>query len=125
MKALSPVVSLATQIQTQPGVMAVLLGSGVSTGAGLPTGWEIVKELVRRAAAASGAEPVPSSDEDIELWWTENTASELGYSSILEAIAPTQAGRQAVLEGFSRRLLRNPTAVPLLSPASRTVHWRG
>lgn len=44
MKALSPLVSLAMQMQTQPGVMAVLLGSGVSTGAGLPTGWEIVKD---------------------------------------------------------------------------------
>jgi len=30
------------------GVYAVLLGSGVSRSAGIPTGWEITMELVKR-----------------------------------------------------------------------------
>ena len=50
--ALSPLVMLATSMHAQPGVYAVLLGSGVSTGAGIPTGWGVVRELVRRVAAA-------------------------------------------------------------------------
>lgn len=37
------------------GVYAVLLGSGVSRSAGIPTGWEITMELVKQAGIASGA----------------------------------------------------------------------
>ncbi len=46
MKALDPVVMLATGMHGQPGVYALLIGSGVSTGAGIPTGWGVVTELV-------------------------------------------------------------------------------
>lgn len=35
---LDPLVMLATGMHAQPGVYALLLGSGVSTGAGIPTG---------------------------------------------------------------------------------------
>jgi hypothetical protein len=38
--ALDPTVMLATSVHAQPGVYALLLGSGVSTGAGILTGWE-------------------------------------------------------------------------------------
>lgn len=101
MPPLSPIVSLATQMHSQPGVFAVLIGSGVSTGAGLPTGWQVVKELVRRAAVAlDPASEGPVGDEDVEAWWTENGVGELGYSGVLEVLAPTSAGRQALLEGF-------------------------
>lgn len=37
------------------GVYALLLGSGVSRAAGIPTGWEITMELVKRAGTAAGA----------------------------------------------------------------------
>lgn len=37
------------------GVYAVLLGSGVSRSAGIPTGWEITLELVRREGIAASA----------------------------------------------------------------------
>jgi hypothetical protein len=36
---LSPLAMLATSMQAQPGVYALLQGSGVSTDAGVPTGW--------------------------------------------------------------------------------------
>ena len=35
---LSQTVALATSMHAQPGVYAVLLGSGASTGSGIPTG---------------------------------------------------------------------------------------
>lgn len=101
MPALSSLVSLATQVQSQPGQFAVLLGSGVSTGAGLPTGWQIVKHLVQTAALAHGEpEPGPQTDDDIERWWAANGSGALGYSGVLEALAPTPAGRHALLEKF-------------------------
>jgi hypothetical protein len=101
--SLSPSVMLATAMHAQPGVYAVLLGSGVSTGAGLPTGWGIVKELVRRVAAQESAAAEADAVADAEDWWTERFEEPLGYSSLLGKLAPTAATRQAILEGFFER----------------------
>jgi len=65
-----PRVSLATALSSQQGVYALLLGSGVSTGAGVPTGWGAVQALVRRAAVAAHHEI--SDDFDWEQWWSDN-----------------------------------------------------
>lgn len=101
--ALSPSVMLATSMHAQPGVYAVLLGSGVSTGAGIPTGWGVVKELVRRAAAADPQRTEESeqlAEEDPERWWAGYSDQELGYADLLQAVAPTAAARQGILAGF-------------------------
>ncbi|MBL0886883.1 SIR2 family protein [Myceligenerans indicum] len=97
---LSPSVMLATAMHAQPGVYAALLGSGVSTGAGVPTGWGIVEELVRRVAAQEGAEAEAEAVADAEAWWTARFDERLGYSALLRKLAPTSATRQAILEGF-------------------------
>lgn len=102
-RGLSPLVSLATSMHSQPGVYAALLGSGVSTGAGLLTGWGVVTELVARVAAASApddAGAVAAARADPELWWSENGEGELGYSSLLEQLAPSAASRQGLLAAF-------------------------
>ncbi|MET0886841.1 MAG: SIR2 family protein [Mycetocola sp.] len=95
--------SLATSMHSQPGVYAVLLGSGVSTGAGLLTGWGVVTELVARVAAASDpadAGAVTAARADPQLWWSQNGEGDLGYSSLLEQLAPSAAARQGMLAGF-------------------------
>jgi len=102
-KSLSPLVSLATSMHSQPGVYALLLGSGVSTGAGLPTGWGVVTELVARVAAASAPSDegaVAAARDDPEAWWSENGAGKLGYSTLLEQLAPSAAARQGLLAKF-------------------------
>lgn len=101
--ALTPLVMLATSMHSQPGVDAVLLGSGVSTGAGVPTGWGVVKELVRRAAAAAtpdDAEALRLAQDDPEAWWARYGDGALGYSALLERLAPTASTRQGLLAGF-------------------------
>ena len=96
---LDPRVSLAGALESQPGVYALLVGSGVSTGAGVPTGWGVVDSLVRRVAVASG-ETLESSF-DAGTWWSANgDGRPLGYSSILERLGPTRAARRALLAGF-------------------------
>ena len=95
--------TLATSMHAQPGVYAVLLGSGVSTGAGIPTGWGVVQNLVRRVAAAEtrGDEAeVKKATENAEKWWIDCYGEDLGYSSLLEALAPTSAARQGILAEF-------------------------
>jgi len=96
---LDPRVRLATALESQPGVYALLVGSGVSTGAGVPTGWGVVDSLVRRIAVASGETLAPNFDA--ETWWTANgDGKPLGYSSILERLGQTRAARRALLAGF-------------------------
>lgn len=105
--ALDPLVMLATGMHAQPGVYALLLGSGVSSAAGIPTGWGVVKELVRRAAAAqdpddpsAGARAV-ETDAAVELWWEQHGDGQpLGYSNVIGSLAPTPAARRALLAGF-------------------------
>lgn len=97
---LSPLAMLATSMQAQPGVYALLLGSGVSTGAGVPTGWGVVAELVRRVAAVEDPESVEDAGSDPERWWHDHHGEALGYSSLLEALAPTPATRQGLLADF-------------------------
>ncbi|AKK08801.1 SIR2 family protein [Corynebacterium testudinoris] len=100
---LSPLAILATSLHAQPGMYAVLLGSGVSTGAGIPTGWGIIKELVGRVAAASNPADPTAADaarEDPEKWWKDHGEGELGYATLLEQLAPTSAARQGLLQEF-------------------------
>lgn len=102
--ALDPQVMLATAVHAQPGVYALLLGSGVSTGAGIPTGWGVVRELVRRAAAAAAPDDETAAQrayDDPESWWSDHGDGQaLGYSNLLAALAPTPAARLALLAGF-------------------------
>ena len=53
-----PLFAVALSMQANPGVYALLLGSGVSRSAGMPTGWEVVLDLLRRLAAVAGEESV-------------------------------------------------------------------
>lgn len=103
-KALDPLVALATGIHACPGVYALLLGSGVSTAAGIPTGWQVVSDLLRRAAAAShlgDAGAIDAAAADPDAWWVEHgDGNPLGYSNLLGALASTSAARQALLAGY-------------------------
>ncbi|WP_423489009.1 SIR2 family protein [Mycobacteroides sp. PCS013] len=97
---LSPLIRLATAIHAQRGVYALLVGSGVSRAAEIPTGWDIQKDLVRKAAAAM------NSDEELartnpQEWWSQyGGGSEFGYSSVLAALTDSSAARQGLLEPY-------------------------
>jgi hypothetical protein len=91
-------------IHACPGAYTLLLGSGVSTAAGIPTGWQVVVDLVRRASAASTPDDekaVQAAVADPEAWWVEHGDGEpLGYSNLLASLAATSAARQALLAGY-------------------------
>mgnify|MGYP003652294575 CR=1 FL=1 len=93
---LDPLVSLAFSMRASPGVYALLLGSGISRAAGIPTGWEVVLDLVRRVAAAESVDPGDQPD----LWYTERYGKEPGYSELLDALCRTQIDRQQLLKGY-------------------------
>jgi len=93
--SLDPVANLALTLRARPGVYALLLGSGVSSAAAIPTGWQITLDLARRIATAEGA-----AAEDVETWWQERHGSALDYSDVLEAVAANRDDRRALLHQF-------------------------
>ncbi len=93
---IDPVDSLAFSIQRNPGAYALLLGSGVSSAAGVLTGREITLVLVRELVLVSGQTATP----DLERWYTEKFAEPPNYSKLVTELAGTQAERQRLLRPF-------------------------
>ena len=93
---IDPIQSLAFSMHSNPGVYALLLGSGVSRSAQIPTGWEIVMDLLGKLAAAAGENP----ETDPEQWYRDKYGEDPEYSSLLEALAKTQAERQQLLRPY-------------------------
>ena len=96
MTPISPELALAMNVAANRGVYALLLGSGVSRSAGIPTGWDMVLDLVRRLAAVMGVNPEP----DPESWYSSEFGEPPRYSALLEQVAPKQAERQSLLKGY-------------------------
>lgn len=93
---IDPTNSLAFSMHANKGVYAVLLGSGVSRAARIPTGWEITIELVRKVAALQGRNCEPDPAE----WFIKTMGQEPGYSELLDAVAKTPAERQQLLRTY-------------------------
>lgn len=93
---MTPELSLAFSVQSSPGVYALLLGSGVSRAARIPTGWEVVLDLVRKVASAEGADCEP----DPAAWYAAQYRTEPGYSQLLDSLAKTPTERQQILRSY-------------------------
>jgi len=78
------------------GVYALLLGSGVSRSARIPTGWEIVLDLVRKQAALANQDPEP----DPAAWYLEQFGEEPDYSKLLKQFGKTRAERNGLLREY-------------------------
>lgn len=94
-KSLTPTVRLAMSLQAQPGVYALLLGSGVSAGAGVPTGWQVMVDLARKVLVASG-----DDSGDPEQWLQSHFDGAPNYSELLEQLGSEKATRQGLLERY-------------------------
>lgn len=93
---IDPSLSLAISVQSNPGVFALLLGSGVSQSAGVPTGREIVVELIRKLAALKGEDCNP----DPEAWYKSSFDREANYSELLSEVAKSPAERMQLLRVY-------------------------
>lgn len=91
-----PVTQLAFSIYENKGVFALLLGSGLSRAADIPTGWEITLDLIRRVALAQGVEEQP----DWAAWHRERSGEEPNYSSLLEKLASSPEERRSILHSY-------------------------
>ena len=101
---ISPTESLAFSMHANPGVYAVLLGSGVSRAAKIPTGWEITLDLIRQLAALRKKPCEP----DPERWYQNTFGKELDYSDLLDELCPTPAERQQLLRAYFEPISEDP-----------------
>lgn len=91
-----PLTQLAFGIHESSGVYALLLGSGISRAAQIPTGWEITLDLIRRVGLAQGA----GDQADWAAWYRERTGREPDYSELLAALGATADERRAIIHGY-------------------------
>ena len=56
---IDPLVSLAFAVYSNKGAYALVLGSGISRSAAIPTGWEVLLDLVRKIATLEGEDADP------------------------------------------------------------------
>ena len=60
---IDPIVCLSFSVYSNPGVYALLLGSGISRAAKIPTGWEIVIDLIEKKAWRFDNDPDSEPEE--------------------------------------------------------------
>ena len=93
---IEPIESLSFSMQANRGVYALLLGSGLSRAAEIPTGWEITLDLVRKLAGVCGEECGP----DPESWFQAKFGQAPDYSQLLDELAKTRSERQQLLRPY-------------------------
>lgn len=91
-----PLTPLSFSVYENKGVFALLIGSGISRAAEIPTGWEITLDLVRRVGEAKGAEP----QADWAQWYRETAGEEPNYSKLLEELASSPNERRSILHSY-------------------------
>lgn len=91
-----PLTQLAFSVYEGKGVFALLLGSGLSRAAEIPTGWEITIDLIRRIALAQGVE----DQQDWAAWYRKKTGQEPDYSALLEELGASPEERRSILHSY-------------------------
>ncbi|WP_200276774.1 SIR2 family protein [Rhodovulum adriaticum] len=91
-----PLTQLAFSVYENKGVYALLVGSGLSRAADIPTGWEITLDLVRRVAAAQGVE----DQDDWQAWYQETTDKDPSYSELVGELGLSRDERRSILHSY-------------------------
>lgn len=91
-----PLTQLAFSVYENKGVYALLVGSGLSRAADIPTGWEITLDLVRRVGAAQGVE----DQDDWQAWYQETTDKDPDYSELVGELGLSRDERRSILHSY-------------------------
>ena len=88
--------TLALSVYSNKGAYALLLGSGISRRAHIPTGWEVESRLIERIAATQGI----FNEEDWHQWFINQYGKEANYSDLLEEMVKTPTERVRLMQNF-------------------------
>lgn len=90
------IISAAYTTYVNKGAFALLLGSGISRKAGIPTGWDITINLVQQIALLNK----DTITESPEKWYVKQFNEDLDYSNLLGKLTTTQEERVNLLRPF-------------------------
>ncbi len=93
---LDPRVSLAMTMHANPGVYALLLGSGISSSANIPTGWAVIEDIIRKLACVTGKD----CESDPAAWFKAKFGQEPTYGQLLERVGNSRAERSSLLKKY-------------------------
>lgn len=88
--------SIAFSVYSNKGVYALLLGSGISRSSGIPTGWEIVLDLIRKLAVLNNE----NCETNEVNWFVEKYNEAPDYSAILSKLAFQSTERVNLLKSY-------------------------
>ena len=94
---IEPIQSLSFAMHSNQEGYAILLGSGISKAAGIPTGWEVVLDLLAKLARL---ENLSLQHSELADWYRQETGKDPSYSGILEGMAKTPSERQKMLQSY-------------------------
>ena len=90
------IVNIAFTLASNRGAYAILLGSGVSTAAGIPTGWEITLDLIKKYARVIDREEITDPEE----WYRAKFHEDPDYSEVLNRIFQTPTERSRAIREY-------------------------
>jgi hypothetical protein len=93
---MDPITALSFSIYENKGAYALLVGSGVSRAAQIPTGWEVTLDLVRCVARLQQK----PDQSDWGKWYWDNYGKEPSYSEQLDALGASPDERRSILHRF-------------------------
>lgn len=91
--SIDPCTSVAFAVHGRPGAYALLLGSGLSTAAGIPTGWQVVERLIEQLAVVEKRD-VEGAPAD---WYQATYGQAPTYSGLVGRLALAPADRHALI----------------------------
>ncbi len=94
--SINKISTLSFSLYFNKGAYAVLLGSGISRSAHIPSTWEVENELIERLASTQGVSEI----EDWHRWYKEQYEGDADYSSLLNDLVSTKTERVGLLKSF-------------------------
>jgi hypothetical protein len=105
---LDPIISLAVALAEAPGACACVLGAGVSFDAGVPTASDIFQDGLQRLYRLENETEETPNGEQLATWLLEREYGDMGYSSLLDLIAPDAATRRELLADYFKGVKPGP-----------------
>lgn len=90
------IIQMSFSIYSNPGVYALLLGSGISRSAGILTGYEITLDLASKLSTMIEKKEV----KDVSKWYKNYFKEDINYSKIITKLAKTRSERSNLLKPY-------------------------
>jgi len=88
--------TISFSIFSNKGIYALLLGSGISKNSGIPTGWDIVVDLIKKLAEINKED----CSKNPEKWFSDKYGEEANYSTILSKLVKSPSERMNFLKPY-------------------------